>query len=54
MPMNSKKATASKSDIDLTPKPTIGGEVLSSVLPHPKTNAKGQIWCPLAKEGAGD
>ncbi len=33
---------------------TVGAEVLSSVLPQPKTNAKGQIWCPLAKEGAGD
>jgi type I restriction enzyme M protein len=35
-------------------KPTVGAEVLSKVLPQPKTNAKGQIWCPLAKEGAGD
>jgi len=35
-------------------KPDVGAEVLSKVLPQPKTNAKGQIWCPLAKEGAGD
>ncbi len=35
-------------------KPAVGAEVLSKVLPQPKTNAKGQIWCRLAKEGAGD
>jgi type I restriction enzyme M protein len=35
-------------------KSTIGVEVLSSVLPQPKANAAGEIWCPLAKEGAGD
>jgi type I restriction enzyme M protein len=27
---------------------------LNSVLPRPEKNARGQIWCPLAKEGAGE
>jgi type I restriction enzyme M protein len=35
-------------------KQSIGSEVLSDVLPQPKTDALGRIWCPLAKEGAGD
>lgn len=35
-------------------KPPIVSEVLSQVLPQPRANARGQIWCPLAKEGAGD
>ncbi len=34
-------------------KPAIVAEALSSVLPQPQTNARGQIWCPIAKDGAG-
>jgi len=49
-----QKAASSRSAAQSTQQPIIGAEVLSSVLPQPKANTKGEIWCPLAKEGAGE
>lgn len=47
-PEKPTKATAAKV------KSRTVGEALTRVLPQPEMNSKGKIWCPLAKEGAGD
>jgi type I restriction enzyme M protein len=51
---NSKTSIAATGGIRAKAKPAIGAEVLSKVLPQPKKNGKGQIWCPLVREGVGD
>ena len=50
----STKISPAKNTNETSSKPAIGTEVLSTGLPQPKTNAKGKIWCPLAKDGVGD
>src|SRR5262245_25616513 len=48
-----RKAATVGSAVESSQKP-IGGEILFSALPQPQSNAKGEIWCPLAKEGIGE